>query len=250
MESTAFAAASHVSEPYFAQEHLQALQQRATPPLGAPLLGSGAHFEHQHRSSFEQHVQHGQPHGSLGNSFSEAPLGLGATFQPPQLSTGFDVPPRPSFDAQSSPPPHSSFEQRSSLEQHGGAFGDQQQPPPELGYLGSPPRGSVPGGGGPLSRTVGSPTARSAVGSPVPGSRQRQLSPGPDTFVSSPPPRDNPTPINGSVANGGGEAGAMDACKLVILGLPWDTSEETLQVRTTSPHSSRTVFAAARWSAA
>ncbi len=35
---------------------------------------------------------------------------------------------------------------------------------------------------------------------------------------------------NGGGEEGGGTAGPLESCKLVILGLPWDTTEETLEV--------------------
>lgn len=151
--------------------------------------GLSAYSDIQQRQSQQQLVS------SLSSAF-DAP-NLAAAFSEPQLQ-----PPRLS----------SSFEQaRTSFEQQPNALNGS-----DIGYLGSPPRSSDP------ALAVGSPAARSAVGSPVPSASR----------LRSPPAEGQQhAHMNGEARHeltNGGAAGA-DHCKLVILGLPWDTSEETLQ---------------------
>lgn len=131
----------------------------------------------------------------------------------------------------------SSFEQLRSSAGLGGY--ETLDPGSDIGYLGSPPRN------GDLNRTVGSPAARSAVGSPVPGASRLASPPrepdngsqhGSQSHGSQQqgnqqlPSADGDAQQHDGGGGGNGAPGPVERCKLVILGLPWDTTEETLQV--------------------
>lgn len=215
------------SEHFYSADQLSSLRHRAS--FDQPQLSAGFTEQPQRAGS--------NGGGSLRGSLSEAPalaaafpedqgdamaafsdaqrqqLGasLSAALHAPHLSASFTE--QPLQQPQQQPRLSSSFEQpRASFEQQqlGGA---------DNRYLGSPPRSSDP------ALAVGSPAAHSAIGSPVPNASRLQ----------SPPVEGQPGPhphMNGDArheaANGG--AGGVEHCKLVILGLPWDTTEETLQV--------------------
>ncbi len=223
----AYTASRAPAEQFYSAGQLDALRHR--PSFEAPQL-SAAFTEQPQRLS-----------GSLGGgSFSE-PAHLGGSFSEPQpqdglagsftdpshlggsLSSGFDVP-HLSAGFTDLPQRHgSSFEQpRASAD-----MGYDLAPGSEIGYLGSPPRN------GDLKRAVGSPAARSAVGSPVPGA-SRLRSPPREAQQGQPqqPAANGDAHHAGNGSGGNGALGPVEHCKLVILGLPWDTSEETLQVLT------------------
>lgn len=135
------------------------------------------------------------PH--LSAAFTEQPLPL--PVPQPRLSASFEQPHRGSFDQQ---------------QLGGGSLGGS-----DIGYLGSPPRSSDP------AVVVGSPAARSAIGSPVPNTSRLQSPPAKQ-------PLGQHQHLNGDARHDpvGGGALSSEHSKLVILGLPWDTTEETLQV--------------------
>jgi hypothetical protein len=151
---------------------------------------------------------------------------LSAALDSPHLSAAFtEAPFQVSLPQQLPPQPP---RLGASFEQHRGSFDAHQQQQHQLmpssaeldsSYLGSPPRSDDPA-------LIGSPAARSAIGSPVPNAGR----------LASPPADCQPgvqhLHMNGDARHEpaiGGGPGA-EHCKLVILGLPWDTTEETLQV--------------------
>ena len=246
--------AAFAPAPTTSADHFYAAEQSSVRHRGSfdqPQLRAGFAEQPQHHSHTRSGSSGGgggslrgslAEGGALAAAFPEDPganamaslsdaqrLQLGATLSAaldsPHLSAAFtEAPFQVSLPQQLPPQPP---RLGASFEQHRGSFDDRQQqhqPMPssaelDTSYLGSPPRSDDPA-------LIGSPAARSAIGSPVPNAG-RLASPPADCQQGVQHVHMNGDARHESATGGGPGA---EHCKLVILGLPWDTTEDTLQV--------------------